>query len=374
MVDEIEPELVPGTTRECLDPWVYIEFNVNGDVRPCCVREGIGNLEHSSLVQILNGTPGRALRTRLLTGDLDRQCTNCRIRPAVPIAKFHEAVRKALDKVTLPEDFVPERYLDANPDVRAAGADAVQHFKLSGRFEGRKTKPDWSPERRQFRFDPDQYLEANPDVAGSNMDPWEHFLQVGQFEGRRLRVREPAATPVAPPPVVNAVLAAEAIMTAVEAGEPEGSQDAFPELNVKLRLPDLGPAHEQAGQSIVFDDSGEPGSPQNPPAVQAELEVLSYEHFKRQDGFFADIYTIEIKASEVVPNMTIKARGDDIADLQFEPLDTQVSPDRKIGCGDDHWYVATVGQSGRYKVSVITRNETQIRFQYAFEAVDQGMA
>lgn len=36
------------------------------------------------------------------------------------------------------------------------------------------------------RFDPAAYLEANPDVAAAGVDPWQHYLDFGRHEGRRL--------------------------------------------------------------------------------------------------------------------------------------------------------------------------------------------
>ena len=36
-------------------------------------------------------------------------------------------------------------------------------------------------------FDPQLYLEANPDVAAAGIDPLQHYLQYGKAEGRRLR-------------------------------------------------------------------------------------------------------------------------------------------------------------------------------------------
>lgn len=41
----------------------------------------------------------------------------------------------------IPADFDPEAYLQANPDVAAAGVDAADHFLHHGQFEGRKLKP-----------------------------------------------------------------------------------------------------------------------------------------------------------------------------------------------------------------------------------------
>lgn len=41
----------------------------------------------------------------------------------------------------LPDDFDPELYLQANPDVAAAGTDAATHYLRFGLFEGRRLKP-----------------------------------------------------------------------------------------------------------------------------------------------------------------------------------------------------------------------------------------
>ena len=45
--------------------------------------------------------------------------------------------RKAPKSVDLPAGFDPKAYLAANPDVAAAGIDAVQHYLTFGRYEGR---------------------------------------------------------------------------------------------------------------------------------------------------------------------------------------------------------------------------------------------
>ncbi|MFX8285808.1 hypothetical protein ABTL53_19910, partial [Acinetobacter baumannii] len=37
----------------------------------------------------------------------------------------------------LPDGFDPERYLDANPDVKASGMNAQRHWIEHGQFEGR---------------------------------------------------------------------------------------------------------------------------------------------------------------------------------------------------------------------------------------------
>ena len=51
-------------------------------------------------------------------------------------------------------------------------------------------RPAWPPElppELPAGFDPQLYLEANPDVAAAGMDPAQHYLNHGNLEGRRLR-------------------------------------------------------------------------------------------------------------------------------------------------------------------------------------------
>jgi len=66
-------------------------------------------------------------------------------------------------------------YLAANPDVAAAGVDALQHYQQFGWHEGRA--PD-------ALFDVGYYLNHNPDVAAAGIDPLQHYEQYGWHEGR----------------------------------------------------------------------------------------------------------------------------------------------------------------------------------------------
>ena len=77
--------------------------------------------------------------------------------------------RCALRHVRLARGPRPERvlldrasYLSANPDVRAAGVNPLDHFDIRGWTEGRVPS---------INFDPAQYLAANPDVAAAHVDP-----------------------------------------------------------------------------------------------------------------------------------------------------------------------------------------------------------
>ena len=130
----------PGMTRDCTDPWEYIEFRVNGDIGPCCVRVA-GNLATHSLSQILNGPPIRDLRSSLLRGAPDRICRDCGLRGEITPEQLRGKVETLLHAFSPPEDFEPLSYLAANPGVAAAGVDALAHFREHGRFEGRPLRP-----------------------------------------------------------------------------------------------------------------------------------------------------------------------------------------------------------------------------------------
>jgi hypothetical protein len=66
-------------------------------------------------------------------------------------------------------------YLEVNPDVRAAGLDAISHYMTNGLYEGRPPCP---------LFDPLWYLAQYKDVARSRTDPLAHYIQFGAVEGR----------------------------------------------------------------------------------------------------------------------------------------------------------------------------------------------
>ncbi len=135
----------PGHTRDCVDPWTYVEFLVTGEVRPCCARAPIGSLATASLSEILHGPAARALRYDLLSGALDRTCSACGLRGTIGVAAFQQKIVRLLDTVRVPADFEGSAYLLANPDVEVAGVDPEQHFLEHGRFEGRPLKPQVWP-------------------------------------------------------------------------------------------------------------------------------------------------------------------------------------------------------------------------------------
>ncbi len=66
-----------------------------------------------------------------------------------------------------------------NPDISAAGLDAVLHYARTGWREGRNPSP-W--------FDTSHYLLDNPDVRESGMNPLLHYVRQGKAEGRVVAV------------------------------------------------------------------------------------------------------------------------------------------------------------------------------------------
>jgi len=139
----------PDMTRDCLDPWVYVEFKADGGILPCCVRGPIGNMGDRSLANIVNGVEIRALRLALLSGRPDEICQARGLRSVITPAVLQSKVGMLIDSIKPPEQFDGESYLDANPDVRAAGEGATRHFLKWGRLEGRPLAARTGPEVRK---------------------------------------------------------------------------------------------------------------------------------------------------------------------------------------------------------------------------------
>jgi hypothetical protein len=66
-------------------------------------------------------------------------------------------------------------YLSRNPDVFQAGVNALAHFNVSGRHEGRNPSAF---------FDTSGYLAVHADVAAAGVNPLDHYHQVGWQQGR----------------------------------------------------------------------------------------------------------------------------------------------------------------------------------------------
>ena len=71
------------TTRLCFDPWIGLEVEATGQIKPCCKRiadERWTDPDHG--FDVLREAPSfRRLRRSLLRGDLEGACVDCHIRP-----------------------------------------------------------------------------------------------------------------------------------------------------------------------------------------------------------------------------------------------------------------------------------------------------
>ena len=66
-------------------------------------------------------------------------------------------------------------YLQAYPDVLAAGVNPLTHYNRFGAAEGRDPSG---------AFDTSMYLAANPDVQAAGVNPLQHYIEFGALEGR----------------------------------------------------------------------------------------------------------------------------------------------------------------------------------------------
>lgn len=98
---------------------------------------------------------------------------------------WQRSLRQQLAIVRSSGLFSAESYLEDNPDVRASGADPVEHYLRIGWREGR---------RPGSAFDPVAYFAANPELNPATINPLLHYLQHGREEGRQLSV-QPAPRP-----------------------------------------------------------------------------------------------------------------------------------------------------------------------------------
>jgi hypothetical protein len=99
-------------------------------------------LKAASLVEIVRGPAVKKLRADLLTGNLDRRCDTCRLKGTITVSEFQRDISNLIKSLKPPENFDPQAYLLANPDVAAAGSDAEDHFLKWGRFERRALRPE----------------------------------------------------------------------------------------------------------------------------------------------------------------------------------------------------------------------------------------
>ncbi len=106
-------------TRDCLDPWEFVQVQANKDVLPCCWHQPIYSLgKGQSLSEVFNNTRIKELRREILTGNLSPDCMNCPSKGWTTIDKLKKKVWHYLNpgiyKLLFPK--IP----DIKPDILKA--------------------------------------------------------------------------------------------------------------------------------------------------------------------------------------------------------------------------------------------------------------
>jgi len=106
-------------TRDCLDPWNYLEISARGEVRPCCNFDSIGRLDSDGRDTrgLRNTDAFRALRESLLSGNLQSPCQRCHIRSSVPVATLKERIGLAVRDLPSPDPLDPLPIAEVRIDI-----------------------------------------------------------------------------------------------------------------------------------------------------------------------------------------------------------------------------------------------------------------
>lgn len=89
-------------TRSCLSPWRHTYISVNGLIRPCCVGSTpiMGDLNNSTIDQIMNGDSYRTFRKHLLLGNLPEACVNCALAGIATIENFSATIASIVQNLS----------------------------------------------------------------------------------------------------------------------------------------------------------------------------------------------------------------------------------------------------------------------------------
>src|SRR5262245_20668731 len=116
VVSTDRPELL---TRDCLDPWNYLEISARGEVRPCCNFDSIGRLGSASrdTSGLRNTDAFRALRESLLSGNLQSPCQRCHIRSTIPVATLKRRLDPAVRQLPSSDPLDPLPIANVRIDI-----------------------------------------------------------------------------------------------------------------------------------------------------------------------------------------------------------------------------------------------------------------
>jgi MoaA/NifB/PqqE/SkfB family radical SAM enzyme len=71
----VEQFVLPKTV--CPLPWMHLEISNNGSIRPCCVADSIGNINHSHIFDQFMSAEMNNLRNSMLNGHKPSACNTC---------------------------------------------------------------------------------------------------------------------------------------------------------------------------------------------------------------------------------------------------------------------------------------------------------
>lgn len=103
-------------TRDCLDPWSFVQVQANRDILPCCWHEPVYSLgKNQSLSDVLNNQRMKKLRRELLTGELPWDCMSCPCRGWTTVSELQKKVWRYLNPGI--SGYLPHRAPVIEPDV-----------------------------------------------------------------------------------------------------------------------------------------------------------------------------------------------------------------------------------------------------------------
>jgi hypothetical protein len=121
-------------TKSCLDPWSFLLVKADGSVCLCCWSEPIGNINESSLDDIISGEKAQALRSSLLEGNLAAFCVSCIARDDTTIDKLQADVSTYLTDESRRYVVSQGELIDLGVNGAGTGADQRNRLKKRGPF------------------------------------------------------------------------------------------------------------------------------------------------------------------------------------------------------------------------------------------------
>jgi MoaA/NifB/PqqE/SkfB family radical SAM enzyme len=107
-----------GMTRDCFDPWQYLEISSDGAHKPCCRFE---KWAKSDIDKISRDEPSfRSLREKLISGKLSPTCKSCSIRKKISVQEFNEKLRKKAEQKKADDLHAPWKLKELRIDINEA--------------------------------------------------------------------------------------------------------------------------------------------------------------------------------------------------------------------------------------------------------------